>query len=490
MSADVKRAMAFEIDALIIFADRDEQPAGKSASGWVTVFKGFLESVLEQLMGRKPKVMLKSEFDSLTSPRLDNAAVLICILSPDFVQSAACLEYVQKFHAATSPTHTSLNRLFKVFRSPVASIDQPPLLSRLFGYEMYQLDPDSKDVREYTNYFSLDAERQYWMEITDLSYDIQETLYHLDSGKTIPDIKRLYGRKTIYLAQTCHDLGVQRNILHRELQRSGYYVLPEQALPAKVDDLERIVKEDLAASRVSIHLIGADYGEVPEGSERSMQEIQHRLATERSQSAKEQSEDFSRLIWITPNLTHSSERQTRFIEVLKRDVETSEGAEILQTQLEDFKSIVREELEDSLERKVLQDTRGHTIYFIHDKVDHQAIRPYVDVIVSSGFDVLMPDFEGELLELRQKHIENLRTLDGAIIFKGQVNEQWVKIKALDLLKAPGFGRKKPILGQAILNGSESAVNSGSFRNQNLRIIDGNKETSMESLRTFLKHLKD
>jgi len=41
-----------------------------------------------------------------------------------------------------------------------------------------------------------------------------------------------------------------------------------------------------------------------------------------------------------------------------------------------------------------------------------------------GLLVLTPAFEGDLLEVRKQHIENLRNFDGAIIFKGKVNDQW------------------------------------------------------------------
>ena len=48
---------------------------------------------------------------------------------------------------------------------------------------------------------------------------------------------------------------------------------------------------------------------------------------------------------------------------------------------------------------------------MHDNVDRAEVKPFIDLIESSGFSVLMPAFEGEPLELRQKHIENLRNLD-------------------------------------------------------------------------------
>jgi len=368
-------------------------------------------------------------------------------------------------------------------------MDQPPGLRDLFGYKMFDLDLDSGEVKDFTDYFSHEAERQYWMEMIDLCYDINDTLLYLKAGKSVRNVKEIYGRKTVYLAQTSHDLAVQRSVIHRELQRLGYSVLPAQSLPGDVGDLEKLVRSDLAESGISIHLIGSDYGDVPDGTERSVQELQHRLASERGAAASERQEDFPRLIWITTDLTRAGERQKRFIELLKRDVETSEGAEILQTQLEDFKTIIREELEEASEKKMLTEATGQTIYLMHDKVDHLAVKPYIDAIISAGLNLLIPDFEGDLLELRQKHIENLRNLDAAIIFKGKVNDQWVNMKALDLLKAPGFGRKKPILGKALIVASGTIANKEPYKRQNLKVIEGDEQHAIASVRSFLQEFK-
>ncbi len=367
--------------------------------------------------------------------------------------------------------------------------EQPPVLQNLFGYEMYQLDPDSGEVSGYKDYFSAEAERQYWMEMVNLCYDIYEALIILKNGSKSREVKNIYRRKTVYLAETCHDLSVQRDILFRELQRSGYTVLPDHKLPGNINDAEKVIRNDLSTASMSIHLIGCAYGDIPEGSDRSLQEIQNRLAWEKSNAAREHSEDFSRLIWITPELHLANERQKRFIETLRRDVEGQEGAEILQTMLEDFKNIIREELEDAGEKKAVEETGGRAIYLIHDKVDHKEVKPLIDVIKKSGFSVLMPTFEGELLELRQKHIENLRNLDGAIIYKGKVNDHWVRMKVLDLLKAPGFGRKKPILGKAIVTASGAISDPEPFKSENLRVIQGDETQSLDSVRSFLEEFK-
>jgi len=323
------------------------------------------------------------------------------------------------------------------------------------------------------------------MKIVDLTYDLSETLLYLrnDKGRTEVNI---YKRKTIYLAETGHDLSVQRNIIKRELQRHGYNVLPNQTLPGTLGDLERTVKRDLEDCSLSIHLIGSAYGEIPEGSDRSVVDVQNKLAAEKTVRAREAGQEFSRLIWISSNLTHASEKQKAFIENIRRDVEAQESVEILQTSLEDFKNIMREELVDAGEKKTLEESSGRTLYLMHDRVDLQDVQPFIEVIEKAGFRVVVPEFEGELLALRQKHIDNLRSLDAAIIYKGKVNEQWVRMKALDLLKAPGFGRKKPIIGKAIFTAPGSGLDKENFKTQNLRVIEGDAQRSIESLKTLLQ----
>lgn len=475
--------MKFELDVLILFADRDNEAAVKGQAGWVTHFKKFLELMLLQVLGEKPKILLKSEFDNMTSPKLDNAAVLVSILSPDFIKSGQCLDNLETFHKAVEASGKNRNRVFKVFKTPLSSAEQPPRLRELIGYEMYQLDSDSGEVREYTDYFSTEAERQYWMKMVDLAYDIFDTLVELRDGEKKSEIKNIYKRKTIYLAETGHDLSVQRNIIKRELQRHGYIVLPNQTLPGFANDLEKMVRKDLEESNLSIHLVGSAYGEIPEGADRSIVDLQNRFAAEKSQQVSK--DKFSRLIWISPTLVNASERQRAFIENLKRDVDAQEGAEILQTPLEDFKNIVREELMETHEKKALDETGGKSIYLVHDRIDHQDVKPIIEAIERNGYKVLMPEFEGELLDLRQKHIDNLRNFDAAIIYKGKVNEQWVRMKVLDLLKAPGFGRKKPIKGKALFTAPGSRVNLDAFKNQNLRVVESDLRDSAQSIKSLL-----
>jgi len=479
--------MALDIDVIIAFAEKDNQASSKKDMGWVSQFKKFLELMLLQVLGHKPNIVLKEEYDSMTASTMDNAAVLVTILSKDFIESGRCLDTVESFYKSIGSS--KFNRVFKVLKSPLSLAEQPPRLRDLIGYDMYQLDAESGLMKEYSDFFSEEAEKQYWMKMVDLAYDIHEALIFLKEGQTNAEVKNIFKRKTIYLAETGHDLSVQRNIIKRELQRHGYIVLPNQTLPTRLNELENSVRKDLEECSLSIHLIGSAYGEIPEGAEQSIIDIQNKLAAELSAQKKKNKEEFSRLIWISPNLKNASDRQKAFIETIKRDVEAQEGAEILQNPLEDFKNIMREELMESQERVASEDHQGRAIYLLHDRVDHKAVQPFKEAIEKNGFKVIEPLFEGELLDVRKNHIDNLRSLDGAIIFKDKVNDQWVRMKVLDLLKAPGFGRKKPILGKAIVTPEGNTQGLEVFKNQNLTLISGDQNKSIESLKSFLQDFK-
>ena len=123
--------MAFEIDVLITFADKDNETPKKNDIGWVTQFKKFLELMLYQVLGEKPNILLKGEYDSLTAATLDNAAILVTILSKDFVESGRCLDTVEGFYKATADSKVS--RVFKVLKSPLSLQEHPPRLRELLG---------------------------------------------------------------------------------------------------------------------------------------------------------------------------------------------------------------------------------------------------------------------------------------------------------------------------------------------------------------------
>src|SRR5687768_13456676 len=103
--------MAFDIDVLIVYADRDNEPLLSGEPGWVTQFRKFLELMLTQVLGEKPNVQLKSESSLRAS--IDNAAVWVALLSRDFIQSGGCLDHIEAISKQAGTE--ARGRVFKVF---------------------------------------------------------------------------------------------------------------------------------------------------------------------------------------------------------------------------------------------------------------------------------------------------------------------------------------------------------------------------------------
>ncbi|QSE96264.1 DUF4062 domain-containing protein [Fulvivirga lutea] len=482
--------MAFDIDVLIIYANDDNQQSD-SDLGWVNNFKKFLELMLVQVLGKKPNIMLKSEHDSITGANLKKVATLVPILSPAFIESGESLDTLESFFKAVGKAE--VDRVFKVTKKPVSLEEQPAKLKGLLGYDLFDIDSETGEIDDFVDFFSPEAERSFWMKMVDLAYDIHESLIVLNELDRASEVKHLFERRSIYLAETGYDLSIQRNIIKRELQRHGYKVMPDHTLPQEVEELKKVVSKELEECSLSIHLIGSSYGDIPSGSDKSVVDIQNQIAAERSASLKDKSK-FSRLIWISNQLNHASEKQLAFIENVKRDLSSSEGTEILQTALEDFKNIIREELievgiDKRMGKAVSPEKNGKpSVYVLHDKIDEKEVEPLKKEIEKAGYTVLAPSFKGELLELRQDHINNLRSFDAAVIYQGKVNNQWVRMKLLDLLKAPGFGRRKPIKGKAIVSSREDKLDISAYKNYNVTLIDGNGNNSIEGLKGFLEEL--
>jgi hypothetical protein len=481
-----------EQDIIINYAEKDNQPEN-GKNGWINDFARFLEIMLTQVLGKKPKISLKSEDSSLSAKELKNSGILISILSPHFINSGRCKEAIDEF--SESHKSSSANRLFKVLKTNVEYEDQPIKLKDGLAYELFDLDYDSGDSVIFDDYFGPAAENVYWMKMVDLAYDVHESLLLLKETEKQDKVKPLYKRETIFLAETGQDLNVQRNVIRRELQRHGYRVLPDHMLPRDdVKSAEKIINEVLTESIMSVHLIGNSYGDIPVGGDRSIVDMENRLAAQKVND-NPGGRKLQRLIWINPHQETSSDQQKTFIENIQRDFTALEAAEIFQIPLEDFKNTLREELfdqgvgNDYLDKEVSINSEKLNVYLIYDKVDDQEAKIVSKELIKAGLNVIHTEFDERVLMLRKIHNEKLRVFDVGIIFKGKVNDNWVRMKLLDLLKAPGLGRNKPILGKAVIGGMGVDMPKELYADFNIEVLSMNKKGNLtENLDQFIKGL--
>ncbi len=493
--------MNFEKDAFISYAHLDNVELIEGGKGWVTNLHRALEVRLAQLLGKEPQIWRDPKLNGndvvadVLVERLRRVASLISVVSPRYVKSEWTRKELSEFSKAAEEQggvcFHNKTRIFKVLKTPVPLEMHPPELQSLLGYQFFKVDPDSGRVHELNEVFGSEAQRDFWLRLDDLAHDICCMLEVLEASETPSRLSSWIESGMIYLAETTSDLREQREAIKRDLQQHGYKVLPSRALPLVTSELKATVRDDLAQCRMSIHLVGKRYSFVPEASAESLLEIQNELAIERG----EQGGGFSRLLWIPPGLQIEDERQRKVVEQLRLDPRIQMGADLLETSLEDLRTVINERLEQNQKpaaERPTTVTAGRSLaqlYLIYDQRDSNEASPWADFLFEHRFEVIHPVFEGDEAEVREYHEETLRSCDGALILYGAASECWLRRKLRELQKSAGYGRTKvsPVVGIALI--PPKTAEKERFRTHEAIIIPQLAGFCADPLEPFISRLK-
>ena len=508
--------MKFEKDIFISYAHIDDEPLVESQNGWITEFHRVLGIRLSQLMGRRPIIWRDPDlqgnhiFDKQIVDQFSQVAIMISILTPRYAKSDWCVKEANEFHdVCNTNIGFSINnkaRVFKVIKTPLKIEQHPESIRNVLGYEFYSSDPVTGRLKEFSQQPGQQIEKLYWDKMDDLANDIAmflEDLESLDavsgnvSGSEGADSKA--GGLKVYLAESSFETRELRDSIRRELQDSGYKIYPDRQLPFVESLLIENVESFLCEAQLSVHLVGENYGLVPEGTLKSIVEIQNEVAAAASNSGKLQ-----RLIWMPEGFNPKEDRQISFVNKLNEGNEGIEGADLIQSSLESFKEILSDKL-SSIEREnkknvaaaevknvepkeVITTSGSRIIYLISDILDIDEIKPLEDFLFENGCEVLLPIFEGDESQIRNDHIENLKMCDAAIIFFGNANEIWLRSKTRDFLKISGYGREKPLNIKAIYLAGLTNTSKERFRSQDSEVINGMGEFPVDLLKSLLSKL--
>jgi hypothetical protein len=495
--------MSFDADAFISYAHMDNVELIEGQKGWVANLHRALEVRVGQLLGKQPQIWRDPKlqgndlFEDTLISRLRRVAALVSVVSPRYVKSEWTRKELVEFCAAAKTqggiSYNDKARIFKVLKTPVPLEMHPPELRSLLGYEFFKIDPDTGRVRELNEVFGPEAQKDFWIRLDDLAHDICCLLEVMESQEGAPQTGQGKKKVDIFLAETSYDLREQREAIRRDLQQHGYTVLPAGTLNLVASELQQTVREELARCGMSIHLIGRSYGVVPEGATQSLLEIQNELAIERAEKG-----EFSRLLWIPPGLQVDDERQRKVIEQLRMDPRLQGGADLLETFLEDFRTVIQEKLKKfeepaaPSEPVVSVEASGNLarIYLIYEQRDAGAASDWGDFLFDQKLEVIHPIFDGDEAEVREYHDENLRMCDGALILYGAASECWLRRKLRELQKSAGYGRTKPAPSIAISLIPPKTADKERFRTHEALVIRQLDGFSPDPLRPFVSSVKN
>jgi len=490
-------------DVFISYRHLDNELLDEQGNGWIDNFHKRFESLLGEALGYEPKIWRDTRlegnvyFADVLEERLKNTAVVISILSPGYVQSDWCLGELREFCQLADKTGGLLVsdklRIFKVVKTHIDREQHPSEFQKQLGYEFYEVDKMTQKPVAFGQELGRNRDQRYWSKLDDLAWDVKQVLSVINPRSRIPAPGSVFSRAqaTVYLAQTTRDLSGERDQIKRELQNRGYDILPERELPFISPNYEEAVRECVARAKLSVHLIGGSYGIVPEGAgNRSIVRLQNEIAAERNRDVA-----FSRLLWMPVGLTPQEEVQAQFIEHLRTDAATQQGAELLQTPLEELKNVIQLRLNSNGHKTKDEPSvqAAAKIYLIFDKRDLEGVVPLNDYLsVDKHYQVLLPLIDDEGVDDSEGfeiHKDNLAQCDAVLIYYGNANQVWFEYKRRDLKKIAGLDRKALLAAEAVYVAAPKTVHKQLFNSPDTLVIKNFEDFSPAVLDSFIARVQ-
>jgi hypothetical protein len=498
----------FDEDVFISYAHNDDDVFVPEQSGWVTQLHQNLEQRVRNYLGsdvrfwRDCEIRNNEDFTKKIMNRLMRTATFLSVLSPSFIRRDWCKRELESFtsHAESQAgilIDEERSRIFKVEKMPVARDELPTTMQGTRTYRFYQPDPaEPKRTVELRPLFGGEYYRRYWQEMDGLASDIAELLKEMVKSAGSSGTSAKPERPIVYVAETTSDINDRLSELRRDLKDRGYIVLPDGDLPYRGSAFKEQVRRSLEQAVLSVHLIGADYGFVPEGETKSNVWLQHDLAMERSVDP-----NFLRLIWIPRGTSASDQRQSGFIDYLQMDNTVQKGADLLTGNIEELKTVVHQYLSgfrDRLNKTQRSAVAGVVkravseppcVYIICDIADLKspsliALRKY---LLNNGCEPLLPSQSGTDNDALQIHVENLGLCDACLIFYGQGSPAWFESKLRDLRKYLR-GRQPPVATKAIYIAQPLTEQKSEVETLEATVLHEPEEFSQEVVAPFLQKL--
>jgi hypothetical protein len=452
---------SFKKDLFISYAHIDNQPLTPKQEGWISHFHTTLQGFLNTRLGQEAKIWRDNKLqgnDVFADEIVDQfaeTAVFVSVLTPRYLNSDWCTREVREFCARAEQSggmvFDNKARVFKVLKTPVDTQESlPAVVKDVLGYEFFTLE-DGAPLELDAAYGEKFVE-DYNRKVCKLAWDITQLLKKLAAGNGASEKgsdAHATAKATIYLAECSSDRKNTREILEGDLRRHGYTVLPDQQLPRDEEaDYVAAVKSLLERCTLSIHLVGASYGTVPDGpSQKSVAVLQNELAVKRSKNGA-----LPRVIWLPEGTQSEQAPQQAFIDALHHDAEAQFGADLITGDIEALKTQIhatlkkleKPEPKQPAEQAAAADN-AKLIYVICDEKDLKATVPVRKFCQDHGFEVAKPAFVGDAKAVREAHQQLLTACDAVLLYYGAGDEAWKRAIDNDLKKMPGYRGGKPLL---------------------------------------------
>lgn len=258
-----------------------------------------------------------------------------------------------------------------------------------------------------------------------------------------------HGKLIIFFAKVSEELLPRQQILRTEFEHIGCEIRDE------FDISEGGIRSEIKNCDMSVHLLYPAVQKQDENNKLDEDQICLALAECEARKESKSENDLQIYAWYQRPTGLTNEEEDNLPDYFD-DIRTSDNIELLRMSFQELKSYLIKKIEalsdtqNENEIAVAEEIDKPNIYLIYDIKDRKIAEPYAEYLTSTGRNVLLPIFESDIIKVRNTHNHYLKILDVAVVLWHEANANWLNMKVLDILKAPGLGRTKPILSKVIL----------------------------------------
>jgi len=454
--------------------DNQHPPDDPDAKGFVTALNEQLIFELNGLGPPTPEIWWDIDnvkdgdlFDPKIKDAVDKSALFVAVLSRNWVDRTYCRNELEMFKQRwqVEDEFKLEHRVVVVHRNLVDPGNTPALLTGQRGFRFFKFNGPEEAGSERLFYDRGEIQNdEYKPQVRNLAgYLWRKAKFIRDKVDPPPppvvdppfNPPPRNGR-IIYLAKPGRDLDRAYERVAKELIGKGYEIRPgkNDGIPQNSLGVGFIDKA-LAASELSVHLVGSDLGTAAAGDE-SIVKLQLERAAERvaGTATNTDSRRFRRVIWVPKVLDQKIGEDSA---ALARDVSERNPVNVLETidrclptdkidgsGLTDFVIFLLQNLDAVAPvEDEARPTPGNAGYYVYHRDEDRSLAIGVaKALKKLDIEPILPALRGEELGRTALHLENLRECDNVVLCWGIASELWAKTSSRELKDWKKLGRSK------------------------------------------------
>jgi len=438
---------------------------------WVDTFANHLQNQITKRLGGSDTFSInwdqgadsdRPELNENIIKQIENADMLMIILSPGYLNSKKCARERNTFYRAQ---HAGLDKkLIVIEREQIESHMLPKEIQNERPHRFWIKDqnqrflkilgePKPEDTTHVPNYFS---------QIMNLSFEMKHNITEIAKRKsnlpiTEPSHESTNALPPIFLAEVTDDLFDRRDELEQYLKQQGFKVVPQNNLVfTDAASCKTSMGDALEQSRVFVQLLGNLPGKRYQ-NQPGICRMQYDLARQANKQI---------LSWRKPNLEINACEDISQKELLS-------GENVMAVDFEEFKAHVvkRAKFNPSARTHSEVDLSPDLWIFLNaDPVDENQAKDIATLFKKRNLSVALPIWEGEESDIIEDMESWMLDSDGVIIVYGYVKTTKVR-KQLRMCRNLLFRREKKMPALAIYEGKPGTQPPPNIEIPNLKVIN-------------------